>query len=182
MVDTTLAKLLTLLPNDSQESTEQLLALLSLPNDIIMSEVEPFLEKRKYVVAKVMEKNGEWARVLDILREYVGIFIFFFLIIIGPKTESFEQVGGKWKPRPYVQRSCARIGYSSDKRSRCGYMGRSRTMAGSEKTRESPRREHALLQRDCNKSLTDIPQSGDYQSSSSRSITLEFPSPSPALS
>lgn len=78
MVDTTLAKLLTLLPNDSQESTEQLLALLSLPNDIIMSEVEPFLEKRKYVLAKVMEKNGEWARVLDILREYVGIFIFFF--------------------------------------------------------------------------------------------------------
>lgn len=145
MVDTTLAKLLTLLPNDSQEPTEQLLALLSSPNDIIMSEVEPFLEKRKYVLAKVMEKNGEWTRVLDILREYVGIFI--FSIITGPKTESFEQVRGKWKPRPHVQRSCARNGYSSHKRSGCGYMGRSRTMAGSEKTRESPRGEHALFRR-----------------------------------
>lgn len=74
MVDTTLAKLLTLLANDSQESTEQLLSLLSSSNDIIMSEVEPFLEKRKYVLAKVKEKNGEWGRVLDILREYVENF------------------------------------------------------------------------------------------------------------
>lgn len=71
VVDTTLAKLLTLLANDSQEPTEQLLALLSSSNDIIMSEVEPFLEKRKYVLAKVKEKNGEWGRVLDILRELV---------------------------------------------------------------------------------------------------------------
>ncbi|OXG40487.1 hypothetical protein C360_00255 [Cryptococcus neoformans Bt15] len=71
VVDTTLAKLLTLLANDSQESTEQLLSLLSSSNDIIMSEVEPFLEKRKYVLAKVKEKNGEWGRVLDILRELV---------------------------------------------------------------------------------------------------------------
>lgn len=74
VVDTTLAKLLTLLANDSQEPTEQLLALLSSSNDIIMSEVEPFLEKRKYVLAKVKEKNGEWGRVLDILREYVENF------------------------------------------------------------------------------------------------------------
>lgn len=72
---------------------------------------------------------------------------FFLIIIIAPKTESFEQVGGKWKPGPHVQRSCARNGYSSYKRSRCGYMGRSRTMAGSEKTRESPRGEHALFRR-----------------------------------
>lgn len=36
-------------------------------NDIIMFEVEFFLEKRKYVFVKVKEKNGEWGRVLDIL-------------------------------------------------------------------------------------------------------------------
>lgn len=55
------------------------------------------------------------------------------------KTESFEQTGGKWKPGPHVQRSCARSGHGSDGRSRCGYMDRSRAMADSEKTRESPR-------------------------------------------
>lgn len=27
---------------------------------------------------------------------------FFLIIIIAPKTESFEQVGGKWKPGPHV--------------------------------------------------------------------------------
>lgn len=136
VVDTTLAKLLTLLANDSQEPTEQLLALLSSSNDIIMSEVEPFLEKRKYVLAKVKEKNGEWGRVLDILREYVENFQCF--PPLSRETESFEQIGGKWRPGPHVQRSCARSGLGSDERSRCGYMDRSRAMADSEKTRESP--------------------------------------------
>lgn len=40
----------------------------------------------------------------------------------------------------------------------------------------------APLQTGCKKYLTDIPQSGDYQSSSSHSVTREFPSSSSALS
>lgn len=64
VIDTTLAKLLA-----DAGTTNELLALLAAPNDAVLSELEPFLEKRPYVLATVMRQQGKSARVLQILKE-----------------------------------------------------------------------------------------------------------------
>ncbi|TYJ57008.1 hypothetical protein B9479_002287 [Cryptococcus floricola] len=71
VIDTVLAKLLTLpLPSGSNH-IDELLVLLSSPNDVVLSELEPFLEERKYILAKVMRQEGKLGKVLDILQEMV---------------------------------------------------------------------------------------------------------------
>ncbi|ORY34108.1 hypothetical protein BCR39DRAFT_518520 [Naematelia encephala] len=64
VIDTTLAKLLA-----DAGTTNELLALLASPNDCVLSELEPFLVKRKYVLSTVMRQQGRTDRVLEILRE-----------------------------------------------------------------------------------------------------------------
>ena len=63
VIDTALAKLLA-----EAGTTNELLALLAGPNDVVLSELEPFLEKRRYVLATVMRKQGRNDRVLEILK------------------------------------------------------------------------------------------------------------------
>ncbi|KAK8864291.1 hypothetical protein IAR55_001537 [Kwoniella newhampshirensis] len=64
VVDTTLAKLLA-----DKGTTNELLALLAQPNDCILTELEPFLTQRPYVLATVMRQQGRMDRVLELLRE-----------------------------------------------------------------------------------------------------------------
>ncbi|WVN88218.1 uncharacterized protein L203_103419 [Cryptococcus depauperatus CBS 7841] len=75
VIDTTLAKLLTLtLPTSTgqpQDSTDELLQLLSDPSQVVLAEVEPFLSKRPYVLARVMRSEGKSQRVLELLRGMV---------------------------------------------------------------------------------------------------------------
>ncbi|EIW70778.1 hypothetical protein TREMEDRAFT_68217 [Tremella mesenterica DSM 1558] len=63
VIDTTLSKLMA-----DQGITNELLALLASPNDVVLSELEPFLEKRPYVLATVLRQQGRIDRVLEILR------------------------------------------------------------------------------------------------------------------
>lgn len=63
VIDTTLAKLLAELG-----TTDELLALLTGPNDCVLGELEPFLEKRPYVLAMVMKQQGRTERVLELLQ------------------------------------------------------------------------------------------------------------------
>lgn len=65
-MDTVLAKLLAL-----SGSTNDLLALLAAPNDCVLSEVEPFLQSKPYVLATVLRKQGRHDRVLELLKQYV---------------------------------------------------------------------------------------------------------------
>ena len=62
VIDTTLAKLLA-----EQGTTNELLALLAGPNDIVLLELEPFLQKRPYVLATVMRQQGRVDKVLELL-------------------------------------------------------------------------------------------------------------------
>lgn len=64
VLDTALAKLLA-----DADSTGDLLALLAAPNDVVLSELEPFLENRKYILSKVMQQQGRLDRVFTLLRE-----------------------------------------------------------------------------------------------------------------
>ncbi|WVQ99304.1 hypothetical protein IAU59_006436 [Kwoniella sp. CBS 9459] len=64
VIDTTLAKLLA-----EKGTTNELLALLAAPNDCVFSELEPFLEKRPYVLVTVMRTQGRVGRVLELLKE-----------------------------------------------------------------------------------------------------------------
>lgn len=66
VVDTTLAKLLA-----EEGTTTELLLLLGSPNDVVLSELEPFLASRKYVLSTVMKSQGRIDRVLELLKEYV---------------------------------------------------------------------------------------------------------------
>jgi hypothetical protein len=45
------------------------LALLAAPNDVVLSELEPFLSTRKYVLSTVMRQQGRLGRVLQLLKE-----------------------------------------------------------------------------------------------------------------
>lgn len=63
VIDTTFAKLLA-----EAGTTNELLALLAASNDVVLSELEPFLEKRPYVLATVLRQQGKVDRVLDLLR------------------------------------------------------------------------------------------------------------------
>ncbi|WVR07166.1 hypothetical protein IAU60_004207 [Kwoniella sp. DSM 27419] len=63
VIDTTLAKLLA-----EKGTTNELLALLAAPNDVVLSELEPFLAKRPYVLATVMRTEGRVDRVLELLK------------------------------------------------------------------------------------------------------------------
>ncbi|WWC89446.1 uncharacterized protein L201_004370 [Kwoniella dendrophila CBS 6074] len=64
VIDTTLAKLLA-----DKGTTNELLALLAAPNDCVLTELEPFLAQRPYVLATVMRTQGRVDRVLEILKE-----------------------------------------------------------------------------------------------------------------
>nr|XP_018263192.1 uncharacterized protein I303_04685 [Kwoniella dejecticola CBS 10117]OBR85350.1 hypothetical protein I303_04685 [Kwoniella dejecticola CBS 10117] len=64
VIDTTLAKLLA-----EKGTTNELLALLAAPNDCVLSELEPFLAQRPYVLATVMRTQGRVDRVLELLKE-----------------------------------------------------------------------------------------------------------------
>ncbi|WVQ72620.1 hypothetical protein IAR50_002178 [Cryptococcus sp. DSM 104548] len=71
VIDTVLAKLLTLPPPSGIDHIDELLALLSSPNDAVRSELEPFLGERRYVLAKVMRQEGKLGQVLEILQDMV---------------------------------------------------------------------------------------------------------------
>ena len=66
VIDTTLAKLLA-----EAGTTNELLALLAAPNDVVLSELEPFLTQRPYVLSTVMRQQGRTDRVLELLKGYV---------------------------------------------------------------------------------------------------------------
>jgi hypothetical protein len=63
VIDTTLAKLLA-----DAGTTNELLALLAGTNDVVLSELEPFLVKRPYVLATVLRQQGKVERVLELLK------------------------------------------------------------------------------------------------------------------
>jgi len=63
VIDTTFAKLLA-----DAGTTNELLALLAGTNDVVLSELEPFLEKRPYVLATVLRQQGKVERVLELLK------------------------------------------------------------------------------------------------------------------
>lgn len=63
VIDTTLAKLLA-----DAGTTNELLALLAGPNDAVLSELEPFLAQRPYVLSTVMRRQGRVDRVLELLQ------------------------------------------------------------------------------------------------------------------
>ena len=63
VIDTTLAKLLA-----EANTTNELLALLAGPNDVVLNELEPFLERRPYVLSTVMRQQGKLERTLAILK------------------------------------------------------------------------------------------------------------------
>lgn len=67
MIDTALSKLLA-----DAGTTNELLALLAGPNDVVLSELEPFLAQRPYVLSTVMRKQGRIDRVMELLLEYVS--------------------------------------------------------------------------------------------------------------
>ncbi len=52
-------------------TTNELLVILAGPNDVVLSELEPFLVKRKYVLSTVMRQQGKVDRVLALLQEWV---------------------------------------------------------------------------------------------------------------
>lgn len=62
VIDTTFAKLLA-----EAGTTNELLALLAGANDVVLGELEPFLQKRPYVLATVMRQQGRIDRVLELL-------------------------------------------------------------------------------------------------------------------
>lgn len=64
VVDTTLAKLLA-----ENGTTDELLSLLGSVNEVVFSELEPFLYKRKYILATVLLQQGRVDRVLELLKE-----------------------------------------------------------------------------------------------------------------
>lgn len=64
VVDTTLAKLLA-----ENGTTDELLSLLGSINEVVFSELEPFLYKRKYILATVLLQQGRVDRVLELLKE-----------------------------------------------------------------------------------------------------------------
>lgn len=64
VIDNTFAKLLA----DEGQTTE-LLKLLESKNDVVLSELEPFLANRKYVLSRVMKQQGRTDRVLELLKE-----------------------------------------------------------------------------------------------------------------
>ncbi|RSH83741.1 hypothetical protein EHS25_005356 [Saitozyma podzolica] len=64
VIDTTLAKLLA-----DAGTTNELLALLAGPNDAVLSELEPFLAQRPYVLSTVMRRQGRVDRVLELLQQ-----------------------------------------------------------------------------------------------------------------
>ncbi|KAL7421749.1 hypothetical protein Q5752_003520 [Cryptotrichosporon argae] len=68
VIDTTLAKLLAD-ADVGAGTTAELLALLAGPNDVVLAELEPFLDRRKYVLATVMRQQGRTGRVLELLKE-----------------------------------------------------------------------------------------------------------------
>lgn len=63
VIDTILAKLLA-----DSGTTDELLTLLTGPNDCVLSELEPYLEKRAYVLATIMKQQGRTERVLELLQ------------------------------------------------------------------------------------------------------------------
>lgn len=64
VVDTTLAKLLA-----EDGTTDELLSLLGSVNEVVFSELEPFLYKRKYILCTVLLQQGRVDRVLELLKE-----------------------------------------------------------------------------------------------------------------
>jgi len=62
VIDTTFAKLLA-----DAGTTNELLALLAGSNDVVLGELEPFLQKRPYVLATVLRQQGRTERVLELL-------------------------------------------------------------------------------------------------------------------
>lgn len=64
VIDTTFAKLLA-----EAGITNELLALLAGTNDVVLAELEPFLQKRPYVLATVMRQQGRSEQVLEILQK-----------------------------------------------------------------------------------------------------------------
>jgi hypothetical protein len=64
VIDTVLVKLLA-----TSGSTSDLLALLAAPNDCVLSEVEPFLQSKPYILATVLRKQGRHDRVLELLKQ-----------------------------------------------------------------------------------------------------------------
>jgi hypothetical protein len=69
VIDTTLSKLLA-----DAGTTNELLSLLAGPNDVVLSELEPFLTQRPYVLSTVMGQQGRVDRVLALLQESVIAF------------------------------------------------------------------------------------------------------------
>lgn len=63
IIDTTLCKLLA-----EAGTTHELLAILAGPNDAVLSELEPFLSRRPYVLSTVMRQQGRTDRVLELLK------------------------------------------------------------------------------------------------------------------
>lgn len=64
VIDTTLAKLLA----DAQ-LTSELMTMLSGPNDVVLSELEPYLSYSKSVLIDVLRREGRTERVLGLLKE-----------------------------------------------------------------------------------------------------------------
>ncbi|TXT15581.1 hypothetical protein VHUM_00084 [Vanrija humicola] len=64
VIDTVLAKYLA-----DSGTTSELLALLGGPNDVSLSELEPFLAKRKYILCTILREQGQFDRVLELLKE-----------------------------------------------------------------------------------------------------------------
>jgi hypothetical protein len=62
VIDTTFAKLLA-----DAGTTNELLALLAGSNDVVLNELEPFLQRRPYVLATVLRQQGQTERVLGLL-------------------------------------------------------------------------------------------------------------------
>jgi hypothetical protein len=64
VIDTTLAKLLS-----EAGIVHELLALLAAPNDCVISEIEPFLSTRPYILSTLLKRQGKHERVLQLLQQ-----------------------------------------------------------------------------------------------------------------
>lgn len=98
VIDTTFAKLLA-----DAGTTNELLALLAGSNDVVLSELEPFLQKRPYVLATVLRQQGQTERVLGLL---VGQ-VFSFRPMYTANQQYCRKRGGRSSLRRSGGRSCS---------------------------------------------------------------------------
>ena len=63
IIDTTLAKLLA-----DANATSELLELLTSPNEVVLNELEPFLDNQPYILSTVMAQQGHVERELELLK------------------------------------------------------------------------------------------------------------------